>query len=247
MPAGRPYGPNDPSIMSSLETAVREARRPGPLELAWNWRWELGLLITLGALSALIATSVGLIGLAVTAGAGLAVGAAVLLCWPPARRWSIARAWCVITPHRIRVGCVNAWVQTRGGRLPIILATAPTDYGEQVRLWLRAGLTTADLYAAREVLAAACWAMEVRVVPSARHAHLATLEVVRARHAERRRPTPEAWPNPRRVADETPGGADERDTRRWPDGVVPPPRLSPEEGWPGLDRRSPVRVPDDEF
>jgi hypothetical protein len=171
----------------------------------------------------------------------------VLLCWPPARRWSITRAWCVITPHRIRVGCVNAWVQTRGGRLPIILATAPTDYGEQVRLWLRAGLTTADLYAAREVLAAACWAMEVRVVPSARHAHLATLEVVRARHAERRRPTPEAWPNPRRVADETPGGADERDTRRWPDGVVPPPRLSPEEDWPGLDRRSPVRVPDDEF
>ena len=24
MPAGRPYGPNDPSIMSSLETAVRD-------------------------------------------------------------------------------------------------------------------------------------------------------------------------------------------------------------------------------
>jgi len=246
MPAGRPYGPNDPSIMSSLETAVREARRPGPLELAWNWRWELGLLIALGALSALIATSVGLNGLAVTAGAGLAVSAAVL-CWPPARRWIIARAWCVITPHRIRVGCVNAWVQTRRGRLPIILATAPTDYGEQLRLWLRAGLTTADLYAAREVLAAACWAMEVRVVPSARHAHLVTLEVVRAHHAERRRPTPEAWPDPRRVADETLGGADERDTRRWPDGVVPAPRLSPDEGWPGLDRRSPVRVPDDEF
>jgi hypothetical protein len=247
MPAGRPYGPNDPSIMSSLETAVREARRPGPLELAWNWRWELGLLVALGALSALIATSIGLNGLAVTAGAGLAVSAAVLLCWPPARRWITAWAWCVITPHRIRVGCVNAWVQTRSGRLPIILATAPTDYGEQVRLWLRAGLTTADLYAARDVLAAACWAMEVRVVPSARHAHLVTLEVVRARHAERRRPTPEAWPDSRRVADETLGGADERDTRRWPDGVVPPPRLSLEEGWPGLDRRSPVHVPDDEF
>jgi len=247
MPAGRPYGPNDPSLMSSLEAAVREARRPGPLELAWNWRWELGLLIALGALSALIATSIGLNGLAVAAGAGLAASAAVLLCWPPARRWIIAWAWCVITPHRIRAGCVNAWVQTRSGRLPIILATAPADYGEQVRLWLRAGLTTADLTAARDVLAAACWATEVRVVPSARHAHLVTLEVVRARHAERRPPTPEAWPDSRRVADETLGGADERDTRRWPDGVVLPPRLSPEEDWPGLDRRSPVHVPDDEF
>jgi hypothetical protein len=84
MAAGRPHGPNDPSLMSSLETAVREVHRPGPVELAWNWRWELGLLTALGVLSALIALSVGLIGLAVTAGAGLTAGAAVLLCLPSA-------------------------------------------------------------------------------------------------------------------------------------------------------------------
>ena len=92
MAAGRPHGPNDPSLMSSLETAVREVRRPGPLALAWNWRWELGIPTTLGALSALIATSIGLNGLALTAGAGLAVSAAALLCWPPARQCVIARA-----------------------------------------------------------------------------------------------------------------------------------------------------------
>ncbi len=49
MAAGRPHGPNDPSLMSSLETAVRKVRRPGPAELAWNWRWELGIFAMLAS------------------------------------------------------------------------------------------------------------------------------------------------------------------------------------------------------
>lgn len=247
MATGRPHGPNDPSLMSSLEAALREVRRPGPVELAWNWRWELGILAAVAGLAALIASEVGLIGLAVTAGAGLAASTATVLCWPSARQWIIARVWCVITPHRVRAGCVNAWVQTRSGRLPIILATTPADYGEQVRLWLRAGLTAADLYAARDVLAAACWAKEVAVLPSARHAHLVTLEVIRTDHPERLRPTAQAWPDSRRVADDSLGDAEERDTRSWPGGTIPPPRLSPEEGWPRHGRQSDVHVPDDGF
>jgi hypothetical protein len=245
MAAGRPHGRNDPSLMSSLETAVRQVRRPGPVELTWNWRWELGLLATLAATAGLIASDLGLIGLAVTAGAGLAAGAAALLCWPSARQWVIARAWCIITPHRVRTACVNAWVQTRSGRLPFIMSTLPADYGEQVRLWLRAGITAADLEAAREILAAACWATEVRVVPSARQAHLVTLEVIRTSHPERVRPIPEAWPSPRRVADDGVGDTEERDTRRWPGETIPPPRLSPEEIGAEPDGRRPARVPDD--
>jgi len=85
MASGRPRRPNDPSVMSSLESAVREIRRPGPLESWWNWRWELGILATTAGLSGLIAASLGLIGLAAAAGAGLAVFSAVLR-WPPARR-----------------------------------------------------------------------------------------------------------------------------------------------------------------
>ncbi len=105
MAAGRPHRPNDPSLMSSLETAVRKVRRPGPVELAWNWRWELGLLTVLGTLSALIATSIGFNGLAVTAGAGLAAGAATLLCCPPARQWITVWAWCVIASSRAPATC----------------------------------------------------------------------------------------------------------------------------------------------
>jgi hypothetical protein len=136
-------------------------------------------------------------------------------------------------------------VQTRSGRLPIILATTPTDYGEQVRLWLRAGITAADLYAARDMLAAACWAMEVRVVPSTRHAHLVTLEVIRTSHPERVRPTPGAWPFPRHVAGDGLSDTEDRDTRRWPGDTIPPPRFSPEESQAERDGRSPAHVPDD--
>jgi hypothetical protein len=240
MTAGRPHGRNDPSLIASLETALRPVRRPGPAELTWNWRRELGILAALAAAAGFIASSVGLLGLAVTAGAGLAASAATLLCCPSARHWVIARAWCLITPHRVRAGCASAWVQTRSGRLPFVLATKPTACGERVRLWLFAGLTAADLEAASGVLAGACWAAQVRVVPSARHAHLVTLEVIRTPHPERKRPAhSEAWPTPRRLADEGLG--------------IPSPRLSPEEdgaeldGRGGRDGRSWAHVPDDEF
>jgi hypothetical protein len=215
MASGRPRGRNDPSLVASLETAVRRVRRPGPIGLLWNWRIEIAIVAAVTGVSIAIAGSVGLTGLAAVSGAGLAVGIA-LLCWPPARSRIVARAWCVITPHRVRAGCVNAWVQTRSGRLPIIWSTTPTDYGERLRLWCPAGITAADLAGASEVLAAACWAAEVRVAADARHAHLVTLAVIRNNHPERTGPTHRGWPHPRRAADHGRGEADDRDTRRWP-------------------------------
>ena len=56
--------------------------------------------------------------------------------------------------------------------MPIVLYTLPASYGERAQLWCRAGITAADLFAARDVLAAACWTAEVRVVPNLRHSHL---------------------------------------------------------------------------
>ena len=179
------------NAMETLATALRPVRRPGLVESTWNWRRELGAAAIVAAAAGFITEVVGLIGLAVTAGAGLAAGAAVLLCLPSARHWLISRAWCLITPHRIRVGCVNAWVQTRAGRLPFIVSTTPAAYGERVGVWLLAELTAADLEAARGTLAAACWAAEVRVVPSPRDAHLVTLEVVRNHRPERVQPNQE--------------------------------------------------------
>ena len=183
----------------------------------------------------LIASDFGLRGLIAATGAGLAACAA-LLCSPPARRWLVARAWCVITPHRVRKGCAHAWVQTRSGRLPVIVSATPAAYGERVRLWLRAGLTAADLEGASDVLAAACWATEVRVVRNTSYAHLVTLEVVRGNHEEREQVPREASPDPHRLADGDAAGPGERDTPRWP-GDVPGPRLAT------LPFRRPSRLP----
>ena len=205
MAAGRPHGPVDPSVLSSIETALRPVHRPGLIERSWCWRWEIGILTALGTLTGLIAVSVGIPGLIAAAGAGLAASTG-LLCWPPARHRIIAQFWCVITPHRIRAGCINMWVQSRNGRLPVVLRCTPQYYGERAVVWLRTGLTAADMNAARDALAVACLATEVRVLPDPRRAYLVTLEVVRRPTTERTVPTVPGWPYSRSAEGDDPGG-----------------------------------------
>ncbi len=142
MAFGRPRRPNDPSIMASVETAVSMVARPGLIARMWHWRYELGLIAGV----VLAAVSVGLIlgpgWLTVMAAATIAILAGSM-AWAPSRRRLIARAWCVITPHRVRTGCTHAWIQTRDGRLPTVLYTAAADFGERVWLWCRAGIRPA--------------------------------------------------------------------------------------------------------
>jgi hypothetical protein len=87
--------------------------------------------------------------------------------------------------------------QTRDGHLPTVLYTVPADFGERVWLWLRAGITSRDLEAARDILRAACWADDVRVVVNDRRSHIVVLEVIR--HLPAGRPpggrSNAAWPH----------------------------------------------------
>ena len=196
MASGRPRRPNDPSIMASVEAAVSSVSRAGLPGRLWHWRYELALMAGLPLAALAIGYTLGLGWLIAMAATALAVMGAVL-AWRPARRWLIARAWCVITPHRVRTGCVHAWVQTRDGRLPIVLYTAPADFGERVMLWCRAGITAGDFEGARDILRAACWASDVRVVVNDRRSHIVVLEVIRrlpaGRPAEGDPVTP-GWP-----------------------------------------------------
>jgi hypothetical protein len=178
MASGRPRRPNDPSVMASVETALSSVARPGILGLIWNWRYELGLSAGLATVGLASGYALGAAWLIAITTAGLVLLAAGL-AWPPSRRRLVARAWCVITPHRVLTGCRHAWVQTRDGRLPVILFTTPAGFGERVTLWCRAGITHGDLEGARDILRAACWASDVRVVASARYAHVVVLEVIR--------------------------------------------------------------------
>ena len=118
----------------------------------WHWRYELGLIagFLLGTIG--IGITLGLGWLIAVAAATMAILAAALI-WPPSRQRTIARAWCVITPHRVRTGCAHAWIQTRDGHLPVVLYTVPAHFGERVWLWCRAGITAGDLEAARDAFA----------------------------------------------------------------------------------------------
>jgi hypothetical protein len=178
MAFGRPRRPNDPSVMASVETALSSVARPGIFGLIWNWRYEFGLSAGLAAVALASGYALGAAWLIAMAAVGLVLLAAGL-AWPPSRQRLVARAWCVITPHRVRTGCRHAWVQTRDGRLPVILYTTPAAFGERVTLWCRAGITHGDLDGARDILRAACWARDVRVTGSARYAHVVVLEVIR--------------------------------------------------------------------
>ena len=70
----------------------------------------------------------------------------------------------------------------------------PGIFGERVTLWCRAGTTHGDLASARDILRAACWASDVRVVASARYAHLVVLEVIRHLPAAPPGPGAAGWP-----------------------------------------------------
>ena len=166
------------SELASVATAVSAVTRQGIIAGVWHWRYELCL--TSGLIAATVGTSVtlGTGWLAAATAATIAILAAALT-WPPSRRRLIARAWCIITPHRVRTGCAQAWIQTRDGRLPAVLYTTPTDFGERVWLWCRAGITAEDLEAAKDILGAACWASDVQVVVNDRRSRIVALEVIR--------------------------------------------------------------------
>jgi hypothetical protein len=196
--------------MASVEAAVRTASRPGLIARMWHWRYELGLAagVLLGAI--VIGATVGPGWLIAATAAAMAVLAAGLL-WPRSRRRLIARAWCVITPHRVRTGCERAWIQTRDGRLPVVLYTVPVDSGERVWLWCRAGITVGDLKAARDILRAACWASDVRVVVNDRRSHIVVLEVIRRLPPGPPAPGTSGWPH----LDHGEAGDIESDERAW--------------------------------
>src|SRR5205807_3880364 len=139
---------------------------------------ELALIAGLPLAALAIGSTLGLAWLIAVAATGLALLTAAML-WRPSRQRVIARAWCVMTPHRVRTGCKHAWIQTRDGRLPVVLYTVPAHFGERVWLWCRAGITAGDLEAARDVLRSACWASDVRVVVNDRRSHIVVLEVIR--------------------------------------------------------------------
>jgi hypothetical protein len=159
---------------AGLYYVVGTVSRANPIVAAYRWRYEL-------------AGPVGLTAEWLTLGWAWAVATALLGIWliamaacsPRGRQFLIARAWCIVTPHRIRVGCGQAWIHSRNGKIPAVLLTRQQWFGERVYLWCRAGTAVVDFITERELLAAACWAQDIWVTRHPRYAHLVALDVIR--------------------------------------------------------------------
>ena len=161
--------------LAGLQYALGTVASPNPLVLFWRWRYEL--ILGIGLPAALIA--LGGIPILLHTLAALAVLAGAALFWPPTRGHLIARAWCIITPHRVRVGCAQAWIHSRRGKIPIILLTTRQPFGERVHLWCRAGTSAIDFTSAQPLLITACWARDIQVTSNERYPQLITLDVIR--------------------------------------------------------------------
>ena len=197
-----PHWHRDTRMTTDLRRALVTVARPNLLVAVWRWRYEIALLAGLAAVLALGIISVGVLPtIAVVTVITLAI-----LGLPPTRQFVLNRAWCIITAHRVRVGCAEAMIYSSRGKIPIILWTVHQPFGERVLLWCRAGTSIDDFITNRTILTSACWAQDVAVLPDIRHPHLVTLDVIR-------RP-------PYNVASEHDASrtTDPPDWSAWPDG-----------------------------
>jgi hypothetical protein len=161
-------------LLGEIQRDLQPVAPPSILVVLWRWRWEAAILLGLPGGMALLIADIGLARSAATAGLAIATQA-----WPEARRWLIGHLRCIVMAHRVRTGCAQAWIQTRSGKLPVLLCTTPQPYGERVYIWCQAGICREDFAAARDILRSACWASDVRVTSHARYSNIVILDIIR--------------------------------------------------------------------
>jgi hypothetical protein len=169
-----PYWYRDTRVTTDLRRLITVAA-PTPLVVAWRWRYELALVSGLSAGLAAAIISFG----AVPTIIAVIVITLTILCWPTTRQFAVDRAWCIITPHRVRVGCAEGLIYSSRGKIPVVLRTSHQAFGERVLLWCRAGTSVDDFTSARAVITAACWAQDVAIFLDTQHTQLVTLDVIR--------------------------------------------------------------------
>ncbi|MFE9872200.1 hypothetical protein ACFYON_16330 [Micromonospora sp. NPDC005686] len=124
------------------------------LRLLWWWTPEIGITTVVGAAWVQLANHTPtLVTLVVVA---LLVGVPAAL--PASRRFVVAWTWCLIVRHRLRVCFAQFIIANQSGSLPLILWAKPTPVGERVWVYLRPGLSLADLEGRLDRIAVACHA-----------------------------------------------------------------------------------------
>ncbi|HUZ38252.1 MAG TPA: hypothetical protein VMV17_18165 [Streptosporangiaceae bacterium] len=169
----RSHRRSDAQLMAGLNDLLTPVPRARLAGADWRWRYEIALVM-----GAAVTVTTLLLAAGVT-WTVIATSALLGLLGPPWADTQVAFLWRVVTPHRLRSGFAQARIQSRRGRLPLILRTTSEPFGERVRVWCPAGTSAEDLRSARALLRAACWAADVRIVPDESHSHLVTVDVIR--------------------------------------------------------------------
>ena len=171
----RPYSRRrrEDELLDALERAVTPRRRALLPALIWAWRKELALAAGIAVLFIAVVHTSSLVWAVV--GLSALVGALS----PPWSEQLKAFGWQLITPHRVRIGLYQARIENRSGRRPMIVRVTGEPFGERVLLRCPAGVSAEDIYVARDVLRAACWAADVRVARDEQRSHLVTVDVIR--------------------------------------------------------------------
>jgi hypothetical protein len=162
-------------LLDDLQQNLTPVARPNLLVVVWRWRYEAALLAGLPAAIIILITRISWVWSLI----GFSMIATTLVNWPPARSWLLAHARAVVTAHRVRTGCAQAYIHSRYGKLPIILLTRPKPFGERVYLWCRAGICLEDFESSSDILRSACWARDTRITSSTRYSHIVILDVIR--------------------------------------------------------------------
>jgi hypothetical protein len=144
--------------------------------ILWRWRTEIGALLTLTAALAALTRLIALPWAAATL-AGLLL---IVLAVPHSRRFVWRRVLCVLARHRLhRLFHNDRRLQTRSGRIPLVLWIRPTKVGERAHVLCRAGICGQDFEDNAAQIAAACYARDARAVANPRWSHLVTIDIIR--------------------------------------------------------------------
>ncbi|TBL33778.1 hypothetical protein QQG74_02050 [Micromonospora sp. FIMYZ51] len=129
------------------------------LRLLWWWTPEIILAVALLTAWVQLATHTPTIVTLAVVAVVLGVPATI----PTVRRQVVAWVWCLIVRHRLRVCFAQFIIANQSGSLPLILWAKPTPVGERVWVYLRPGLSLADLEGRLDKIAVTCHASSVLV------------------------------------------------------------------------------------
>ncbi|MCF0092096.1 hypothetical protein [Micromonospora sp. MH99] len=124
------------------------------IRLLWWWSTEIVLSVLLLTFWVQLANHTPTVVTLTVVALVVGVPAAI----PAARRQAIAWTWCLIVRHRLRVCFAQFIIANQSGSLPLILWARPTPVGERVWVYLRPGLSMADLEGRLDKIAVTCHA-----------------------------------------------------------------------------------------